>query len=126
MTLVVRSNSSKKVTRSVKSGKAIISDDPVEIAKTELYAKTVNSKIGSNMDMTRFRFHQTPTPAPDGAQIIFTLPDSESYVSGLLEVFLDGLLQTKDVDYTETTSQTFTMTIAPDANETLRINYVKQ
>jgi leucyl aminopeptidase (aminopeptidase T) len=79
-----------------------------------------------DVDTSRFRWHKTPTPATDGAQKVFTLPDAETYVSGLLEVFVDGLMQTKGVDYNETTSATFTMVNALDANETLRINYIKQ
>jgi hypothetical protein len=77
------------------------------------------------MDVSRFRFHQTPTPATNGAQKTFTIPDDESYVAGLLEVFLDGVLQTKNIDYTETDSVSFTMTNAPDDDEVLRVNYIK-
>ncbi len=95
------------------------------IVKSSKSTKVVNSKINMTMDTSRFRWHKTPTPATDGAQLIFTLPDGEEYSSGLLEVFLDGLMQTKNVDYTETTSSTFTMTSAPDATETLRVNYIK-
>lgn len=95
------------------------------VIKSSSSTKVVNSKTHIFMDTSRFRFHKTPTPATDGSQTIFTLPDSESYVSGLLEVFLDGLLQIKDTDYSETTATTFTMTAAPDANEVLRINYIK-
>jgi len=98
-----------------------------KVFKANVSTKVVNSKLnlGADMDTTRFRYHKTPTPATDGAQTIFTLPDGESFTSGLLEVFLDGLLQIKDTDYTETTSSTFTMVSAPDANEVLRINYIK-
>lgn len=78
------------------------------------------------MDTSRFSYHKTPTPATDGAQLVFTLPDDESYVSGLLEVFVDGLLQIKDTDYTETSATTFTMTWAIPANSNLRLNYLKQ
>lgn len=107
MTNVVKSNVASRIIRSEKS------------------TKVINAKIGSNMDYSRFRVQQTPTPATDGAQLIFTLPNSEEYISGLLEVFLDGLMQTKTTDYTETTSSTFTMVSAPDADEVLRINYIK-
>lgn len=107
MTNVVKSNVSNKVVQSAKQ------------------TKVVNSKINLSMDTSRFRFNKTPTPATDGAQLIFTLPDSEVYVTGLLEVFLDGLKQTLTTDYTETSSTTFTMVAAPDANEVLRINYIK-
>jgi len=97
-----------------------------KVVKSNISRKVVSTKIkGMNMDTSRFRWHKTPTPTTNGAQKVFTLPDSEEYVSGLLEVFLDGLLQIKDVDYTETSSTAFTMTNAPDADEVLIINYIK-
>ena len=98
-----------------------------KVVRITQYPKTANSKVNtSGMNTTSFKPHQTPTPATDGAQKVFTLPDSEQYASGLLEVFLDGIRQTKDTDYTETTSTTFTMTTAPAADEVLRIKYIKQ
>lgn len=94
--------------------------------KSNATHKIVNSKIrGFDVDTSRFRWHLTPTPATDGAQLVFTLPNSEAYVSGLLEVYLDGLMQTKNTDYTETSSTSFTMVTAPEADEVLRINYIK-
>jgi hypothetical protein len=99
-----------------------------KVVKSNITPKVSNTKIityGGDLDTTRFRWHVTPTPATDGAQVIFTIPDGEQYVSGLLEVFLDGLKQTKNVDYTETSGSTFTMTVAPDSNEVLSINYIR-
>jgi hypothetical protein len=98
-----------------------------KVAKVNLSRKIVNTKIrGLELDTSRFRWHKISTPATNGVQKIFTIPDNEEYVSGLLEVFLDGLLQVKNTDYTETTSTTFTMTNAPDSDETLIINYIKK
>lgn len=114
---VVRSNIRNKVTDFSNSTKTI---------KANNITKVVNSKINTFMDTSRFRWHKTPTPATNGVQVLFTIPNSEQYVSGLLEVMLDGIMQTKDVDYTETTSSTFTMVTAPDADEVLRVNYIKQ
>jgi len=105
---MVKSNLHPKVTRSDKERKAV----------------STKSK-GITMDTSRFRWHQTPTPATNGAQKVFTLLSGDEYVSGLLEVYLDGLMQTKEVDYAETSSTTFTMTNAPDSDEALRINYIK-
>ena len=96
-----------------------------KVVKSNFSRRVVNTKIrGVDVDTTRFIMHETPTPATDGAQTVFTV--ANAYVSGLLEVYLDGLLQIKDTDYTETTSTTFTMTSAPDADESLRVNYKKQ
>ncbi len=76
------------------------------------------------MDTSRFIMHEIPTPATDGSQKVFTV--ANAYVSGLLEVYLDGLLQIKDTDYSETTSTTFTFTNAPASDENVRVNYIKQ
>jgi len=95
------------------------------IVKSNMTRKAVNSKIRSrDVDTSRFVYHETPTPATDGAQKVFTVENE--YTSGLLEVFLDGLLQIKDTDYTETTSETFTFATAPASNENVRVNYIKQ
>ena len=105
--------------------KTVKVNDVNKIVKVDKSHKAVNTKIkGKDVDTSRFVYHETPTPATDGAQKIFTVADE--YVSGILEVFMDGLLQIKDTDYTETTSTTFTMTTAPDNDENLRVNYIKQ
>ncbi len=77
------------------------------------------------MDVSRFAFNKIPTPATDGVQTVFTVPEG-SYVSGLLELFIDGLQQVKGVDWTETSPTTFTTMLAPDSDEKLRVNYIKQ
>ncbi len=87
--------------------------------------KIVNTKIrGKELDTSKFIMHETPTPATNGSQKVFTV--ANAYVSGLLEVYLDGLMQIKGTDYTETSSTTFTMVEAPDSDEVLRVNYIKQ
>lgn len=95
------------------------------VIRSNVSSKVVNSKINISMDTGRFRFNQTPVETPNGVITVFTLPNSETYVSGLLEVFVDGLLQIKTTDYSETTSSTFTFVNAPDADENIRINYIK-
>lgn len=70
-----------------------------------------------------FKKHKIPTPAPDGTEVVFTTPDE--YISGTLEVFRDQSVLLKAVDFTETTSTTFTVTSAPDADEVLWVCYVK-
>ena len=51
--------------------------------------------------------------------------ESPTCVADSLRVYLDGLLQIKDTDYSETTSTTFTMAAAPDSDEVLWVGYVK-
>ena len=96
------------------------------VVKSNSQTKVVNSKINFSMDTTRFRFNQAPVETPNGVITIFTLPNSDTYVSGLIEIFLDGLQQIKTTDFSETTSTTITMVIAPATGEVLRLNYIKQ
>lgn len=97
-----------------------------KVVKSNIMTKVVNSKINLTMDTSRFKFNQTPVETPNGVIVIFTLPNSDTYVSGLIEVFLDGLQQIKTTDYAETTSSTITMVTAPATGEVLRLNYIKQ
>ncbi len=62
----------------------------------------------------------TPTPATDGVETVFFVPLG-GYISGTLEVYLNGLLQRPGVDYTESdyTTGEFTMTSAPLATDNL-------
>jgi len=94
--------------------------------KANVTPKTVNSKIrGFDLDTSRIKTNKTPVETPDGVNKIFTLPSSHEYVTELLEVYRDGIQQTKDVDWTETTPSTFTFTEAPDSDEAVRMSYVK-
>lgn len=126
MTQIAKSNIPRKVATVGGTPLIIGSRATTRIVKAEQIVKVANSVIGSNVDMSRFRYHKTPTPATDGAQKVFTLPDGEQYVSGLLEVYRDQLYLFKDIDFTETTSATFTLTDAPAADEDLRISYIKE
>jgi hypothetical protein len=62
---------------------------------------------------------QTPTPAPDGVTTTFTTP--ANFVSGTLRVEVDGLDQTDAV--TSATANTFTLSFAPESDETVRVWY---
>jgi len=86
-------------------------------------AASISSGLASPTT-TRWKWHKTPTPTPNGSQLVFTLPNSEAYVSGTLRIYLDGLRQIKDTDYAETTANTFTMTVAPNSDETFSIDYL--
>lgn len=108
MAKVARANVSRKVVKSASS------------------PKSVNSKVNFSMDTSRFKFNQTPVETPNGAIAVFTLPNSDTYVSGLIEVFLDGLQQIKTTDFTESASTTITMVAAPVTGEVIRLNYIKQ
>lgn len=65
------------------------------------------------------QFTGTPTPATDGSTTVFTL--AFGFVTGSLQVWLNGLLQRSGVDYTETdnVAGTFTMSSAPLSTDNL-------
>jgi hypothetical protein len=64
-------------------------------------------------------FSGAPTPATDGSTVLFTLPFG--YISGTLQVYLDGLIQRPTTDFVETdnVAGTFTMTSAPKTTDNL-------
>lgn len=63
----------------------------------------------------------TPVESPDGVRVVFTLPNGIGYITGSLEVFLNGLIQRSGIDFNETTSGTFTFTSAPVSTDTVQI-----
>lgn len=69
--------------------------------------------------------HQTVTPVTDGAETVFITPDE--YEAGTLEVFRDqsALQKGAGKDFLETSSTTFTLASAPDADEDIWVHYVK-
>ena len=72
---------------------------------------------------TSFVFYEIPTPATNGVITVFTT--DHNYVANSLQVFIDGILRSKTVYFSETTSTTFTMVSAPDSNESLRVTYIR-
>jgi hypothetical protein len=62
---------------------------------------------------------KTPTPAPDGATTTFTTP--ANFVASTLRVEVDGIDQTDAV--TSSTANTFTLSFAPLASESVRVWY---
>ena len=124
-----------RTSKAVVIGKAIIGSNIASVARADAAVrfiragantKAVNARLNVGLDTSKFRWHRIPTPATDGAQLVFSMPNGESYAPGLLEVFVDGILQTKDIDYVETSDTQFTFTNAPDIDEALRINYIRQ
>jgi|TARA_R100001443_G_scaffold114308_1_gene130152 hypothetical protein len=57
----------------------------------------------------------------DGSNVVFSVP--ETYESGKLFVWFNGVMQTRGDTYTETTSQTFTLTFTPATGENVIILY---
>lgn len=84
--------------------------------------KTVSSQLRGvePLDTSQFKYNQSPVETPDGSNKAFTLPSSDSFITGLLEVFVDGVQKT----YTRTSATVITLAFAPDADEAITINYI--
>lgn len=66
---------------------------------------------------------RVPPESPDGSQKSFST--SSIYRAGTLDVFMNGVLQQKDLDYTEDSSrQGYTFTTAPLANYRIQHRYI--
>jgi H-type lectin domain len=76
-----------------------------------------------NVGTNSFISDETPTGLVNGSNTSYT--SARAYIGGSLEVFVNGLKQTRGVDYTETTPSTGTFTISPAlaTGDILRINY---
>lgn len=71
------------------------------------------------------KIDQIPVETPDGSIVDFTLPNGDAYISGTLTAHIDGMKFLK-ANITETSDTTFRTSIAPDADETLEITYIKK
>lgn len=103
-----------------------MADATVRVTSASATIKAVGEVI-LTLDTTRFKIYQIPTPAPDGEKVAFTTP--EAYIAGSLTVYRDQLaLQGGSVNFEETDPDagTFLMMVAPDADEVIWCNYIKQ
>lgn len=57
----------------------------------------------------------------DNVTTIFTVP--ESYETGSLGVYYNGIQQVKDVSYSETSTTTFTLNFTPQDGDYLTVEY---
>lgn len=89
----------------------IIANQNTSAAESISVASAVNDTSVSTVYGAFGQF--IPTPATDGSTTTFSLPFG--YISGSLQVYLNGLLQTPGSTFTETdnVAGTFTMTSAP-------------
>jgi hypothetical protein len=46
-------------------------------------------------------FSGEPTPVTDGVETVFNLPDDRGYIAGTMDLYIDGLLLRRGIDYTE-------------------------
>lgn len=93
------------------------------VVKSSITRKVVNTKLrGVDVDTSRFVYQEVPSI--DGTRKILTI--ASAYVSGIIEVFRDGVNLKKTTDYAETDSTTITLVSALEADEDIWANYIKQ
>lgn len=85
------------------------------ISSTVLAITTNNSTTTVYGALGRF----TPSPAPDGATVVFTVPFG--YIAGTGNLYLNGLIQRPGIDWVESNpgAGEFTMTSAPISTDSL-------
>lgn len=78
------------------------------------------------VDTSRFIFGETPAGSLNSSNVVFTT--ANAYVSGTLQVWRDQLTMHPTDDFSETDANagTLTMVVAPDSNEKIIVNYIKQ
>jgi microcystin-dependent protein len=81
-------------------------------------------EIDEGWGSTSFISDATPAGLVNGSNTAYTVP--EAYTAGTMEVFINGLKQIRDTDYTETnpTTGSFTISPAPSTGDVVRVNYM--
>lgn len=78
---------------------------------------------GTGITSANYKVGISPNESPDGARTLFTLP--EGYTAGTLAVYRNGERLQSGVTETSPASGTFTLSVAPDADEPLKADYIK-
>ena len=111
----------------VKMPKVTKANNTSRVTKSDRTVKVVNSKMRTDiMDTTRFVVGEAKTT--NGVTKIFTTV--VPYVTGLLEVFVDGSSYTIGTEWEEVSPAAGTFQFvagqdAPDTDEHLKVNYIK-
>ncbi len=78
----------------------------------------------TNVTFDSFVKNEASVGTQDSANTTFST--AALYRLGTLEVVINGVVKTRDVDYTENNDQqNFTITVAPASSDVIRLNYVK-
>lgn len=119
---VVSYKSTNRIIRALNSNRNVKVNNQIKVVVTNPMPQ---------LDTSKFRFNQAPVETPDGVITEFTLPNSESYVSGLLEVFVNGNQKVKDSEWQEksgdVTKIEFIGSLATsplESDEDVRFNYI--
>ena len=123
-----------KITKAMVSRKVVNSkiNRQNKITKASVSRRVVNSKIrGLGVDTSKFRYNQSPVETPNGVIVIFTLPNSDEFVTGLIEVFINGNQKIKDTEWEETGTTQITLigglaSTPPTSGESIKLNYIKK
>lgn len=92
---------------------------------TEGYVNIMRGmEIDESWATNSFVSDTTPSGLVNSSNTVYTIPTS--YSGGTLEVFVNGLKQIRNTDYTETNPVTgsFTMAVAPTTGDIIRVNYM--
>lgn len=97
----------------------------VRVTQRTAIGVVTSERTVKELDTARFVNGETPTPAVNGEQLVFTT--AYPYVAGTLHVTRASLRMHPTADYSETSPSagTFTMVIAPDSSEPLVVDYIK-
>lgn len=101
------------------------SGNAVEMLITAGHFTEIENAFSNYLELVNFKYGQIPIESPNGTLKVFTLPNGDTYRSGTLGIIIDKLTQQKTIDFTETTSSTFTLVVAPDADEDVWLSYIK-
>lgn len=102
---------------------AVFRNSPRVVISGSLRNVILSEKVREVLDTARIITGETPTPAVNGVRTVFTV--ANAYVAGTLHVTRGSLRMHPTTDFSETSSLTFTMVVAPDTVEPLIVDYIK-
>jgi hypothetical protein len=105
------------------SRSVVLKENDILIVANQMQSFAIRSNHVEVYPVENFIYGETPSPSVNGAQLVFTT--ANSYIAGTLVVTRGTLRMHPTSDFTETSSTTFTMALAPESNEPLIVDYIK-
>ena len=123
--MIIKIDSNNIVSRvSGQSFRAVVlKENDILIVANQSNSFAIRSNKIEVFPVEAFIYGETPTPSTNGVQLVFTT--SNNYRTGTLCVTRGSLRMHPTTDFSETSSNTFTMVVAPDSNEPLIVDYIK-